>query len=407
MKRRKLLQSIALATGGLVLPVSCRSWVASGNNQDKNPPRLVVVLLRGAVDGLSIVVPHQEPEYYIQRPNISVARPGEKKGAMDLDGFFGLHPGLKDLMPSWQQKNLAFICNSGSPDETRSHFDAQNYLENGTPGVKKTPDGWLNRLLGQLHQDNPTQALNVGNVTPRIMQGKMSVASLRPGKYTLANIPLDRDVIGTAFDGLYGGDSKLDRVYQEGRKAREIIIKELTQEMMSASGKALSPSQFVDDAAEVAKLIAGNTQTQLAFMDIGGWDTHIQQPGMLDSALPDVGKGLATLVKNLGDAYNNTAIVVLSEFGRTVKENGNNGTDHGHGNFIWLLGGAIKGGKVYGNWTGLETANLYQKRDLPVTTDFRDAIASILKNHLQLNSQQIASVFPDYPLSADKLNLIR
>ena len=407
MKRRKLLKTIGLATGGLMLPVGQKSWVAQGLSQEPNPPRLVVILLRGAVDGLNVIVPHQDLDYYTHRPNIAIAPPGKPKGAIDLDGFFGLHPTLKPLIPFWRKQNLAFICNSGSTVQTRSHFDAQDYLESGTPGTKKTVDGWLNRLLVQLDESRPAQALNVGNVTPRILQGKASVAHLRPGKNSLANIPLDRDRVGSAFDSLYGGQDKLDQVYQEGRKAREIIRQELNQEMMQASGQALSPNQFVDDAAEVAQLISGSTKTQLAFMDVGGWDSHIQQPGLLNRALPNLGKGLATLATNLGEVYNKTTIVVMSEFGRTVKENGNRGTDHGHGNFMWLLGGAVKGGQIYGDWTGLSESQLHEQRDLPVSTDFRDAIAEILSNHLQLNSQQIAQVFPNYVFSGNQIDLIR
>ena len=407
MKRRKLLKTIGLATGGLMLPVGQKSWVARGLSRKPNPPRLVVILLRGAIDGLSVVVPHQDLDYYAQRPNIAVAPPGESRGAIDLDGFFGLNPNLQPLMPFWRQQNLAFIANSGSQVKTRSHFDAQDYLESGTPGIKRTADGWLNRLLLQLDESRPTQALNVGKVTPRILQGKAAVAHLRPGKDSLRQIPLDRDRVGTAFDSLYGGQGKLDLIYQQGREAREIIRQELTQEMMAASGQALSANQFVDDAAEVAKLIAGNTKTQVAFMDVGGWDSHIRQPSLLNRALPNLGKGLATLATNLGTVYDQTTIVVMSEFGRTVKENGNKGTDHGYGNFMWLLGGAVQGGKIYGDWTGLSESQLHEQRDLPVTTDFRDAIATILRNHLQLDSQQIAQVFPNYTFASSQLDLVR
>ena len=406
MKRRKFLQTVGLATGGMLIPVGCNSWVARGVNESKNSPRLVVILLRGAIDGLNIVIPHQDPEYYSLRPSLAINKPGETKGAIDLDGFFGLHPALKDLMPFWQQKSLAFIHNCGSPNETRSHFDAQDYMESGTPGIKNTSDGWLNRLLAQLPKDRPTQALNVGNTTPRILKGAMSIAHLRPGKNSLSPLPLDRPKVSQAFDRLYNSDRELDKVYQEGRQARSLILKELNQEMMSASRGAISAHKFVDDAAEVAKLIAGNAQTQLAFMDIGGWDTHINESGILNRSLPPLGEGLATLIENLGSVYNDTVIVVMSEFGRTAKENGNRGTDHGHGNAMWLLGGAVKGGRVYGDWKGLSEANLHQKRDLPVTTDFREAIASILSQHLQLDSQQLMSVFPDYQLT-EKLNLLK
>lgn len=405
MKRRKFLQTVALTTGGMIIPVGSNSWVARGANT-KNPQRLVVILLRGGIDGLNVVIPYQDSEYYNLRPSIAINYPGEKKGAIALDDFFGLHPALNNLIPFWRQKNLAFIHNCGSPNDTRSHFDAQDYMETGTPGIKSTPDGWLNRLLAQLPKDKPTQALNVGNTTPRILKGAMPIAHLRPGKNSLNAIPLDRPRISEAFDRLYSGDSKIDKAYREGRQARNIILEQLNQEMMSSSRAAVSPHKFVDDAAEVAQLIAGDAKTQLAFMDVGGWDTHINEPGILNRSLPRLGEGIATLVKNLGAAYQNTVIVVMSEFGRTAKENGNRGTDHGHGNVMLLLGGAVKGGQVYGDWTGLDEANLHQKRDLPVNTDFREAIASILSQHLQLSAPQIASVFPNYQPVGD-LSLLR
>lgn len=396
MKRRKFLQRVGLATGGMMIPVSRNSWVARGVSQGENTQRLVVIFLRGAIDGLNIVIPHQDADYYALRPNIAIKKPGETNGAIALNDFFGLHPALSDLIPFWQQKSLAFIHSCGSPDATRSHFDAQDYMESGTPGVKNTADGWLNRLLAQLPKDRPTQALNVGNTTPRILTGVMPIAHIRPGKNSLSPLPLDKTPVSNAFDRLYSGNSKLDKVYQEGRQARSLILDQLNQEMMSASRGAVSSSQFVDDAAEVARLIAGDAKTQLAFMDIGGWDTHINQPGILDRSLPLLGKGIATLVHNLGAAYQDTVIVVMSEFGRTAGENGNKGTDHGHGNVMWLLGGAIQGGQVYGNWTGLSEASLHETRDLPVTTDFREAIATILTQHLQLDSQQLALVLPNY-----------
>jgi uncharacterized protein (DUF1501 family) len=396
MQRRKFLQRVSLATGGMMIPVGCRSWVARGITETQNKKRLVVIFLRGAIDGLNVVIPHQDADYYALRPSIAVKPPGATNGAIALTDFFGLHPALVDINPFWQQKNLAFIVNCGSPDVTRSHFDAQDYMETGTPGNKRTVDGWLNRLLAQLPKDKAIQALNVGNTTPRILTGAMPIAHIRPGKNSLSPLPLDKPEINNAFDRLYSGDSKLAKVYQEGRQARNLLTQQLNQEMMSASRGAVSSSQFVDDAAKVAKLIAGDAKTQLAFMDIGGWDTHINQSGIFDRFLPFLSKGIATLVHNLGEAYQDTVIVVMSEFGRTVPENGNKGTDHGHGNVMWLLGGAIQGGQIYGNWSGLSVANLHEKRDLPVTTDFREAIATILTQHLQLDLPQLASVLPNY-----------
>ena len=401
MKRRKFLTAASLATAGMLIPVGLNSWVAKGIAQPTNRKRLVVIFLRGAIDGLNVVVPHQEADYYKARPTLAIPYPQEKNGAIDLDGFFGLHPDLQDLMPLWKKGNLAFIHASGSSADTRSHFDAQDYMESGTPGVKSTTDGWMNRLLGQLPKERPTQALSVSTTTPRILKGMMPIAILNPGKNSTVVIPTDRAHINKAFSSLYDGDDALSKAYQEGHQAREIILKELGQEMMYASRGAAVASNFVDDAAEVAKLMEGDAKTQLAFLEIGGWDSHINQQLIFKQFLPDLGRGLATLVKGLDSIYPDTTIVVMSEFGRTVQENGNNGTDHGHGNVMWLLGGSIRGGKVYGEWQGLNESVLYEGRDLPVTTDFREAIALILQQNLSISDDRIAKIFPGYQITGN------
>lgn len=397
MKRRNFLTKAGLATAGMLIPVGLNSCVALSNAQTKRPKRLVVIFLRGGIDGLNVVVPHQETEYYQARPTIALPYPQEKDGVIDLDGFFGLHPLLADLMPIWKQKQLAFIHASGSPVTERSHFQAQDYMESGTPGAKNTHDGWMNRLLAELPQKSrSTQALNVGVTTPYILKGKMNVANLKPGRNSAAPKVTDRPHINQAFDQLYSGRDDLSQAYQSGRQAREQVIAELNLEMMSASRGAKNVHAFVDDAAEVARLMVGNTRTQFAFMDIGGWDSHINQLNIHKRLLPHLGKGLLTLVKGLEPILSDTSIVVMSEFGRTVKENGNQGTDHGHGNVMWLLGGGINGGRVYGNWRGLNKAQLHEARDLPVTTDFREPIAAILQQHLGLAKNSLKRVFPDY-----------
>ena len=406
MKRRQFLQTSSLLAGGMLLPVGWNSWVAKGVAKTVSErKKLVTIFLRGAVDGLNVIVPHQDADYYEARPTVAIPYPGEPEGVLDLDGYFGLHPALADLMPLWKNKSLAFIHACGSPLETRSHFDAQDYMESGTPGQKNTPDGWMNRLLAHLPQESPIQALNVGNTTPRILMGSMPVATLAPGERSTRPLPVDNRMLGNAFKSLYSQEDALSQAYQEGLQARKIILTQLNQEMMSASRGAPLADQFVDDAAEVAQLIAGDTKTQLAFMAIGGWDTHINQKESLNRSLKLLGKGLATLVKSLGSAYQDTVIMVMSEFGRTVKENGNSGTDHGHGNVFWLLGGDIQGGKIHGEWTGLTESALYQGRDLPVTTDFREAIATVLTQHLQLPSPNLTQIFPDYQTTAS-LNLL-
>ncbi|MEL6929257.1 MAG: DUF1501 domain-containing protein, partial [Cyanobacteria bacterium J06600_6] len=334
------------------------------------------------------------------RPTIAVPYPQQPNGALDLDGFFGLHPLLEDLMPFWEQKQLAFVHACGLPTIERSHFQAQDYIENGTPGIKKTRDGWMNRLLAQIpKEERLTQALNVGVTTPYIFKGKMDVANLRPGKNSITPIPTDRPQVRAAFSQLYGGTDELSQAFQAGTKARDIVLEELNQEMMMASRGAKNVDAFMDDAAEVAKLMVGNSRTQLAFMDIGGWDSHANQNQLLSRQLPPLGKGLATLMTGLEPILDETVVVVMSEFGRTVKENGNKGTDHGFGNVMWLLGGAVKGGEVYGDWLGLSESALYKKRDLPVNTDFRDVLSQVLVNHLGIASDRLNPIFPDFQLA--------
>jgi uncharacterized protein (DUF1501 family) len=401
MRRRKFLTAAGLASAGMLLPVGCSSWIAQSadTKNTKNSKRLVVVFLRGAVDGLNIVVPHQSEEYYQARPTIAIADPGTKNGAIDLDGFFGLHPKLDDLIPLWKQQNLAFIQSSGSPIVERSHFQAQDYIENGTPGNVKTLDGWMNRLLAQLPQEQPTQALNVALTTPYILKGKMAIANLKPGKNSTAPIATDRIPVSQAFNSLYDGTDELSKAFQAGTKARKIVLDNLSQEMKTASRGAANVNAFVDDAAEVARLMVSNARTQLAFMQIGGWDTHINQNSVLDRLLPSLGLGLATLAKGLEPIFSDTVIVVISEFGRTVKENGTKGTDHGYGNAMWLLGGAVRGGKIYGDWSGLEESALDENRDLPVTTDYRSVFSTILQDHLSVPRDRLEQVFPGYKSS--------
>ena len=405
MKRRKLLTIASWATAGMLLPVGFNSWVARGTSSASNRKRLVVVFLRGGVDGLNILVPHQEADYYQARPTIAVPYPDRENGALDLDGFFGLHPKLERLLPLWKEKKLAFIHASGLPAVERSHFQAQDYIESGTPGIKTTSNGWMNRLLAEFSQNRPTQALNVGVTTPYILRGQMEVANLKPGNNSTAPIPTDRPQVNRAFSNLYNGDDPLSKAYQDGRKAREFILKDLTQEMMSASRGANNADAFVDDATEVAKLMVGNAQTQLAFMEIGGWDTHINQNRTFDRLLPPLAEGLVRLTEGLKPIFSDTAIVVISEFGRTVRENGNQGTDHGYGNVMFLLGGAIKGKKIYTEWSGLDSSVLFENRDLPVTTDFREPLSIILKQHLSLSNDSLNRVFPNFK-AANKINFI-
>ena len=395
MRRRDFL---GLSAGASLVALSGRAWAVSA---DAAPKRLVVVLLRGAVDGLNLVVPYGDDAYYAARPTIAIAKPGAQDGALALDEHFALHPALSGLLPLWQEKQLAFVHAAGSPDPTRSHFDAQLFIENGTPGRRATADGWMNRLLAAMPglSRDPTEAVAVGPTLPQILKGRMAVANLPLGPAAATPLAIDKPEIASAFDRLYAGKDAIGQAYRQGRTARAELVAGLPAPPDPTDRGAPAPNGFPAVAARLAGLMAHNRKIRLALVGIGGWDTHVRQgnhTGQLAERLRPLGDGLAAFAKALGRDWQDTAIVVLSEFGRTVRENGDGGTDHGHGNVIWVLGGAVQGGRVYGDWPGLGTDALYENRDLAVTTDFRAVLAPVVARHLRLPDRALATIFPGF-----------
>jgi uncharacterized protein (DUF1501 family) len=410
MKRRDFMR-LAAASGAILLPVGRHAWAASVPDASAMQKKLIVIMLRGAVDGLSVVAPVGDAEYYRLRPNIAVPKPGQENGALDLDGYFGLNPSLSALQPLWQQGKLAFVHASGSPDITRSHFDAQDYMESGTPGRKATQDGWMNRLLGQMSgPSTPTRAVSIGPVMPRILTGKFEASNIASGSAASRPTLLDRPQVNKAFSQMYQGDDKYSKSFQQAQESHKEVMGSLDDEMKAANGGAPLPNGFPDDAQRLAHLIRNDHNVQFAFMALGGWDTHVNQgtvKGQLANRLEPLGNGLAALAQQLGPTFDDTTIVVMSEFGRTVKQNGNNGTDHGHGNVMWVLGGAVNGGKVYADWQGLDNVHLYEGRDVPVTTDFRWVLAQVAERHLRMSDAALQQVFPELSGRMPGFNLLR
>lgn len=397
MRRRDLLE---LAGGAAIAPLLGPVWAARA---DSAPQRLVVVMLRGAVDGLNVVVPYAEATYYEARPTIAIGKPGSDNGALPLDGRFALHPALAGLMPLWNDRKLAFIHAAGSPDPSRSHFDAQQFIENGTPGRAVTPDGWMNRALAALPGPrSPTDAVSVGPTLPFILKGSVAVANLPLNARAAQPMAIDRPEIASAFDKLYAGAGKQGDAYRQGRQARTQLVADMSTEQRMADNGAPPADTLPSLAGRLAQLMTRDRHIRLVFASLGGWDTHVNQgdhAGQLANRLKPLGDGLAALAQGLGPVWADTVVVVISEFGRTVHENGNRGTDHGHGNVIWLMGGPVNGGKVYGDWPGLATAQLYEQRDLAVTTDYRHALAMVLERHLRLDDKALAKIFPGMPPS--------
>ena len=398
MDRREFLKTALLSTSGLFF-FNGYGWAAQAQTDSRK--RLVVVFLRGAVDGLNVVVPYSENTYYSARPTIAIPTPNSDGGALRLDNHFGLHPALTTMMPFWENKSLAFIHASGSPDSSRSHFDAQDYMETATPGVKTTADGWLNRLLEVLPGTRkPTDAVSVGPTLPRILSGRVSATNIALNPAGMRPAVTDRPQIQAAFDRLYNGNDPLSVAYREGQSARKQLMAELAEDMKMADGGAPSPIRFASQAQNLGRLIARDRTIKVAFFALGGWDTHVNQGsvnGQLPNRLRALGESLSSFIQALGPAYSDTAIMVMSEFGRTVHENGNTGTDHGHGNVMWMMGGKVQGGKVYGRWPGLTGNNLYEGRDLAVTTDFREIITTVLEAQFGMTATQLSRVVPKAP----------
>jgi uncharacterized protein (DUF1501 family) len=407
MTRRELLQRAALLAGSGILLRGPAAWAARSSEAGERQQRLIVIFLRGAVDGLSVVIPYGDPRYYTARPTIALPRPGSAGGILALDSHFGLHPALESILPFWRDGTLAFVHACGSPDSSRSHFEAQDYMESGTPGVKSTPDGWMNRLLAVFPgAPAATAAVSVGPTVPRILSGRMPVTNVSLGRGAARPLSIERPWIARAFNRLYQGTDPLSSAYQQGQAAHQHFEEELTEERQAADNGAPSPTGFGNDATQLARLLRKDSTIRLVFLALSGWDTHVNQGGSngyLASHLRLLGAGIKSLVDGLGATYADTLISVISEFGRTVRENGNVGTDHGHGTVLWLFGGKVRGRTVYGRWPGLADVALYQGRDLAVTTDFREVLSVMLRDHFGLNPRQVATVFPQAPVPSESL----
>ena len=361
--------------------------------------RFVVVFQRGAADGLNIVVPHAESAYYSMRPTINIPR----QNVIDLDGFFGLHPSLASFQQLWKDGHLAIVHAAGSPDITRSHFDAQDYMESGTPGVKATEDGWLNRALrvgGDPQKEAPFRAVAMGGRLPRILAGSEpavaidNINSFGVGGKNPAAAPL-----ANTFEAMYSQsvDSVLHGTGTETFDAVKMLKSANPEQYTPAAGANYPRGPFGQAMKQTAQLIKADLGVEVAFADVGGWDTHVNQgaaQGQLAARLTDLSDAIAAFWTDLGPLADSTVLVTMSEFGRTARENGNRGTDHGHANVMFVLGGPVRGGRVYGRWPGLSPEQLYEGRDLALTTDFRQVLGEAVYRHL--NNRNLAAVFPGF-----------
>ena len=413
MNRRFFLKSGSIALASVGMSLSAPSFLerialgkALGGGKRKT---LISIFQRGAVDGLNVVVPFGESNYYELRPSIAIPKPesGNAEAAINLDGFFGLHPSMTAFKPLWDTGRLAIVHASGSPDNTRSHFDAQDYMESATPGVKSTSDGWLNRYLGSKKDPDGSlfRAVSMTKMMPRVLQGpepaiamsNLSDFAIRAGKSS-ANLQ-------GGFEAIYARETN-DSLAGMGRETFDAVnyLKKANPAQYQPENGAQYPrNPFGNSLLQIAQLIKAGVGLEVAFTDIGGWDTHVNQGnarGQLANLLQQFSSGIAALYQDLGQRMDDVLVLTMSEFGRTVRENGNRGTDHGHANAMFVLGNSVRGGKVYGHWPGLKTDQLYEGRDLALTTDFRDVFGEIATRHL--GSTDVKSIFPGYSLNSSK-----
>jgi uncharacterized protein (DUF1501 family) len=359
---------------------------------------LVAIFQRGAVDGLNMLVPFGDAEYYKLRPAIAIAQPGRDGSAIDLDGYFGLHPRMASLKPLYDSGMLAAVHACGSPYSTRSHFDAQDYMESATPGVKSTRDGWLNRYLQVVNSTTPLQGVAVTRQAPRTMQGRAATLSF-PGVDDFAV----RDTMGSAraIQDSYSRtpDSLLNASARQAFDAVAVLQKATGGSYQPSNGAEYPRSPFGRSLQEVARIAKADVGLEVAFAESTGWDTHVAQggsDGQLAGRLDDLARGIAALTRDLGDRMNDTVIMTMSEFGRTAAQNGSGGTDHGHGNAMMLIGGPVKGGQVYGSWPGLRPEQRFESRDLAITTDFRTVFAEVVTAHLGAPATSVGRILPGF-----------
>lgn len=404
MQRRIFLKSgaVALVTMGLSPSFLRRTVLGMELPNVAKGKVLVCLFQRGAADALNVVVPHGEAEYYRIRPRIAIPRPSAgATGAIDLDGFFGLHPSLAPLAPLYKRGMLAPIHAVGSPSSTRSHFDAQDYMESGTPDNKGTPDGWVNRYLAtcgtcEANAKTPFRAVSLSQQTPRIMQGTHETVAMNSiDEFTVR-------ATGThvqRLEALYRTGSA-DLVHGAGQEMFDAVkmLKSANPQQYTPQNGAVYPNtQFGQRLKQIAQLIRANVGLEVAFADIGGWDTHANQgaaQGQLAQRLNEYAPAIAAFVADLGDKMADVVVLTMTEFGRTARENGNAGTDHGHAGAMFVIGGPVKGGKVYGKWPGLAREQLYEGRDLALTTDFRAVFNEVVNKHL--GGADTAKLFPGF-----------
>ena len=390
--RRELLKYAALAAPMVVAGRAFAAPAAGGT-------RMLVVFLRGAYDAANIIAPTGNDFYYQSRPTLALPKPdpANANAALPLDANWSLHPALKDsILPLWRKQQIAFVPFAGTDDMSRSHFETQDTIELGQPvgGHRDYGSGFLARLAGMLGHDTP---IAFTDQLPLCFRGGPTIPNVALNGVGKPGIdPRQAKLIAEMYRGEHVGGSDLGQSVSEGFQVRDTVFKSISEEMVAASRGAVSAKGFELSARRIGRLM--REQFNLAFVDVGGWDTHVNQggaQGYLAGRIGELGRALAGFVDEIGpDAWRDTTVVVISEFGRTFHENGDKGTDHGHGSVYWVLGGGVQGGRIAGPQVALSAATLNQGRDLPVLTDYRALIGGLVARQYGLSGERLAQVFP-------------
>lgn len=407
--RRHLLHALAASATAWAAP---GLWAQGSGGSVRSQGRLVVVFLRGAYDGLSALVPHGDTHYYALRPSIAIPAPdGTAQSALALDSTFGLHPALADLLPLWKQGVLSVLPSAGSPDPSRSHFDAQHHWEMGVPGQSSAGEGWMNTLAALRAQGPQPSAVGVGEANPQILAGSAPVQRVPQGQAATRQGTLGQDRTRNALMHLYAGQDELSQAFRAGAESRMQTARTLSDaaatpdmnspQMEAANNGAGSAQGLLLDARHLGTLMRQNRHLRLGFLSAGGWDTHANQGAVTGALAQNLGNLASALVQLRRDfSQPNDVVLVFSEFGRTSAENGTRGTDHGHGNALWLMGNQVNGGRWHGAWAGLAPGNLHEGRDLPVRNDFRAVLAQVLRHSQGLALAEIDRLFPGFAWDA-------
>ncbi len=398
LTRRDFLKAAAIVPLAAALPTWMPRLAFASTDSQPAPDLLVCIFLRGAHDGLNIVVPHFEDAYYSSRPNIAIARPNpsDDKSAIDLDGRFGFHPALAPLKDIFAAGHLAAVHAAGSPDPTRSHFDAQDYMERGTPGEKTIATGWIARHLEvrAAATQVPFRAVGMGSLLQESLRGPIPAAAMQGiADFHLKGHQQELARVQTALNALYEGPDWLDQQGAQAMAAMNILDRTNPAQFTPQHGAQYPTTGFGQGLKQVAELSRSGLGLEVACLDLGGWDTHVGEDATLANLLKQLAEGLAAFYTDLQDDMARITLVTMSEFGRRVHENGGRGTDHGHGNTMFLMGGNVAGGRVYGQWPGLAPDQL-DHGDLAVTTDFRSVLGEIVQKRLL--DDQLSTVFPGF-----------